>query len=95
MSRPIAAGREEALLWVSYWAGDADTDGSIDLPDVVAFRACVSSPADGDGVAPINPADPIHVRCDVVTDGKIDASDGDLVQSLATEGLDGTGIACP
>ena len=55
----------------------------------------VRSLAYGDGVDPINPADPIHVRCDVVTDGKIDASDGDLVLSLAQEGLDGTGIACP
>jgi len=69
--------------------------GTGDRKVTAADNGLLRSLAYGDGVDPINPADPIHVRSDVVTDGKIDASDADLVQSLATEGLDGTGIPCP
>ena len=69
--------------------------GTGDKKVSAADNGLLRSLAYGDGVDPINPADPIHVRCDVVTDGKIDSSDATLVQSLAAEGLDGTGIPCP
>lgn len=66
-------------------------DGRVNAQDNGFVRSLAAQ-----GINPIDPMNPQHVRADVFTNGAINAQDNGLVRSLAAEGVNGTGatLAC-
>jgi hypothetical protein len=65
-------------------------DGRVNSQDNGFVRALAAQ-----GINPIVPWNPQHVRADVFTNGAINSQDNGLVRSLAAEHLDGRGLEVP